>query len=521
MSNTRKLILFIIAFAVIAAGMTVEFSRRMSASVGISAGEHDPEAVFSGGIARYPEAGNYAWVLFILALAITGAMAFLVLRSGWREEKLFLAIIIPLGLIYIFMMAPLAIPDEQAHYQTSYQLSSILSFQGGRATAEHLDYTGLGGHFNLTSAYDRIIRDLFAPLNPEEIPLPYRYDLTYPLMYFPQALGLMIGRLLGGNLVRLFVIGRLFNLLFYSLCVYWAIRSAPKYKTMFVLAGLMPISVHQAASFSYDAFNIGGALLLLAIVLRAANGKGRITGREFCLTVLMGMLLIPAKPTNFPLLLIYLLIPAERFGSRKQRWLWLGGAWAISLAAVFLIQLGGITSAVGTGVTGTNWEGQQSYTLGYPLAHPAETVMIFLKTIKRDASELLFESIGSVFAGQTMLIPLKYIKIYTLLLLACVLPSAGMQENETWKTRVILLGSTALCILLTMTTMFLSWTSIGQEVIQGLQGRYFTPCVPLVLICLNNRWVRLNFDPRRGVMIAALAMHMGIIMEVLCKTMLI
>ena len=60
------------------------------------------------------------------------------------------------------------------------------------------------------------------------------------------------------------------------------------------------MAMQQAASLSYDAFNIGGALLLFGAVFRTAAGKEKITIREFGLIALIGLLLIPAKPTNFP-----------------------------------------------------------------------------------------------------------------------------------------------------------------------------------------------------------------------------
>ena len=521
MSKSRKLILFILLFAVIAAGMTLEFSKRMTASVAITAAEHDPNAVFSGGIARYPGAGTYAWVIFLLSLAAVGAMAFLVLRSGWRAEKLFLVMAIPLGLIYVFMMVPLSIPDEQVHYQTAYQLSSILSFRPGMGMAEHLDYTGLGGHYNLTSGYDRVMRDLFAPQSGAgEVPVNLHYTLTYPVMYLPQALGLAVGRLLGGNFVRIFLLGRIFNFLFYILCVYWAIRLAPKYKTLFMMIGMMPMAIHQAASFSYDAFNIGGALLLFAMVFRAAAGKEKITIREFAMIALTGILLIPAKPTNYPLLLVYLLIPAARFRNLKQKWLWLIGAWVLTLAVVLLIQRGGISS-VAASDSGTNWEGAQNYSISFALSHPMETVRIYVNTVRRYGSELFYQAFGSVMAGQTMPLPGKYIKVYLLLLILCVLRRESDNRRVDWGEKAVLLGSSGLTVFLTMTTMFLAWTSIGKETIQGLQGRYFIPCLPLALIFLDNDVIRLHRDTEKFVLVTGLVMQMGIIMEVLCKTMLI
>lgn len=521
MSKSKKLIVFFLVFAVIAAVMTVEFSRRMTASVEISAGPQEPGAITSGGVAGNPSAGSFAWVLFIASLLITGGIAFLVLRSGWKAEKLFLAMVIPIGIIYLFMMVPMAIPDEQVHYQTAYEMSSTILFRPGMGNLEHFDYTGLGGHYNLTSGMARVADELFTPLKSgAETALPYHYEPSYPVMYIPQALGLAIGRLLGGNFIRIFLTGRLFNLLFYALCVYWAIKLTPKYKTLFVMVGTMPMCIHQAASFSYDAYNIGGALLLLALVFRAAEGKDRITIREFAVIALTGLLLIPAKPTNCPLVLIYLLIPGERFGSKKQRWLWILGAWALTAGVAALFQLGGITSVAGSGATATNWEGKQNYTIAYALSNPGETIKIYFNTIRRYGSELFYQMFGSVMAGQTLPIPGKYIKVYLLMMILVVLRRENQEATITWKHRAVFLGSDALIVLLTMTTMFLAWTSVGEATIQGLQGRYFIPCLLPALLCLENSVIRVHKDVRAFAMVVGIIAQMGIILEVLLKSML-
>lgn len=524
MSKTRKLILVILCFALIAGALTVMFIRGVDRAIVSSAGGHDSEAVFSGGISRYPETRGYAWALYLLGVAVTGGLVFLVWKSGWREEKLFLAMIIPLGLIYIFMMVPLAIPDEQVHYQSAYQLSNIFRFQwSGRGTclAEHFDYTGLGGHYNLSSGVARVMRELFAPAAGEEVPLPFHYNLDYPVMYLPQALGLALGRLLGSNLVRLFIIGRLFNLLFYALCFYWAIRLTPKYKTLVMMIGLMPMAVQQAASFSYDGFIIGLSLLLFALIFRTSKQKGRITFREFIPICLTGLVLIPAKPVYYPLLLLLLLIPKERFGDWKRKLLWLAGCWAVVLLVVFLFQLSGISAVANSGHTETNWQGGENYTFSYMLANPGETAHVFVTTIRARWLDLLYESIGHSLAGMTITLQTAYPKAYLALLVLCVLRQCGDREKIGAAPKALMLVASAFSILLFMVTMFLSWTTRGQEVIQGLQGRYFIPFLPLGLICLDNDTIMLHRNTDRFVLTGALVLQAATIMGVLIRTLMI
>ena len=522
--KNRRIIIFFVAFVLIAAGMTLTFSKRMEASVGITAAvEAEEGSVFSGGIAGHPETGGYEWAIFGCGLIAMGAMAFLALQGGWRKEKLFLAIVIPLGVLYLFMMVPFSIPDEQTHYESAYQVSSALLFRPGMGTLEHFDYTGLNGHHNVSSGYSRVMRDLFATMETRtEFPLAQKkiFEISFPVMYLPQALGLALGRLIGGNFVQIFLIGRLFNLLFYTLCVYWAIRLTPRYKTLFLMIGMMPMAIHQAASYNYDAFHIGMAALLFALVFRMAAGKGKITIREFIPAAAVALLLIPAKPTNFPLLLAFLLIPRERFGKPGQKWAWMIGAWILVLGATLLIQGSGISWAASGNNKYTNWEGSRNYSISYALAHPFDTVKVYLNTFQNQGIVLLYQSVGSVFSGQTMQMPESYIRIYLLMLVLCVLRRADETDRVTWKDRTILLGGALLTVALTMTVMFLAWTTEGSREISGLQGRYFIPCLLPMLICLDNDAIRVhkNIDP--FVIICGLAVHQSLITETLCKTML-
>ena len=42
-------------------------------------------------------------------------------------------------------------------------------------------------------------------------------------------------------------------------------------------------------------------------------------------------------------------------------------------------------------------------------------------------------------------------------------------------------------VLLIMTGMYITWTGVGSDVIQGVQGRYFIPILFLALLCLCKK----------------------------------
>ena len=44
-----------------------------------------------------------------------------------------------------------------------------------------------------------------------------------------------------------------------------------------------------------------------------------------------------------------------------------------------------------------------------------------------------------------------------------------------------------LVLLATMLVMLMSWTPLGSSVVEGVQGRYFLPVLPLALTALRSR----------------------------------
>lgn len=62
------------------------------------------------------------------------------------------------------------------------------------------------------------------------------------------------------------IIGRLFNLAAYILLVWLAIKIARQGKWVYTVAGLFPMAIHQAASLSSDAVNIGLVFIVIAAI---------------------------------------------------------------------------------------------------------------------------------------------------------------------------------------------------------------------------------------------------------------
>ena len=462
------------------------------------------------------------WAVWMCAalMAALGITAALFAVRGWGAERRYPVCALLLGLLYLTALTPLSVPDEGHHYQTAYELSNVLLLRADKDRGESadFDYSDFPLHHNTAWGYSRIARDLTAPAGESEsVPIPQPRDCSYFLMYLPQALGLALGRLLGLNFIWKFWLGRLCNLLFYVLCTAWAIRLVPRFKALFFLVALAPMSMQQAASFSYDAFINALSLLLLALLLRAMLEGDR---PALAASVAVNVLLTPAKLVYYPLAALALLIPEWRFASKRARWGYLLALFVLPLLFLLPFRLGFLAAtAVDTG-SSLNWEGGHNYTLSFLLSHPAQTAKMFAVTGLASGTHWLKCAVGYLMSGLSLelyeWIPLLYIALLALAGLRREQDAPGLGAVE----RGVLCASALAVIALVMLTMSLAWTSDTSGVVQGIQGRYFIPILPLLFLLPHGDTLVLRRDIDKELMLAGCLLNVLALARIVDRTLM-
>jgi hypothetical protein len=288
---------------------------------------------------------NLLFVLYELlfpASVITALFAALLWsRKSNRMYRAYAFSAMVLGVLYLAVMPGLSAPDELSHYSTAYRISSTLLFEdplirpagltavrasdypledmNGVKTPEIPDDTEeipevLGNPVKQTTY--RAVKDwekrYAFSTKPVASPIP---DVkTTPVFYLPQAIGFSIARVLGLGAVGLLFLGKFLNLCCYVALTALAVRTTPIGKSWFAAAGLLPMSLHLAASLSYDAGLIGTVFLFTALVFKLAYGTEEIRARELIALCALAALFGPCKLVYAPLILLALLIPARVFG---------------------------------------------------------------------------------------------------------------------------------------------------------------------------------------------------------------
>lgn len=443
----------------------------------------------------------FFWCAFLACFAAVCVMVFLSRRRA-PLHWLYVAVAGILGLVMMFALTPLSGPDEEYHYRSTLQVVDVLTRGGGVIDAEYYNFDGLIAHENTQYGYFRIMEDLFrAQPDLGETNLSTRNHSPYKLQFLPQAVGASIGKLAGLNFLGLFYLGRFTNLLFFLGCMCLAIRKVKRGKQLFFLVGILPLTLQQAASYSYDCFINGVALLLLAYILSAIyEDRSRLPLRELVIMWLLSVLLAPVKVIYIFLPLLLMLVPRERFASR---WVFWGYLASILAAGALLLAFSNYTSLSGhveaQGVVAGN--GQQSYTLTYMLHYPVKTLIIFLRTIEELLGIYFTGAMGRHLSGMTMLLPEISFYVWTLLLFVTAMPR---REEDRWIPTCghrWMMGGVILAVLLAaMLAMFVAWTPGNAKTIVGVQGRYFMPLLPLAYFLLRNRRLTWFQKPPRALL---------------------
>lgn len=458
-------------------------------------------------------------------------------RGKERWDWLAFSLILYFGSLYLFVLAPLSAPDEIAHFMNSYRMSSVLLFdepvdEEGYIKIREADdfiqniYQASGDEERISigklldeEAYELLHNEwkkgFFAPADARQmISSVYRPIETTPLAHIPQAAGIAAARLFGFSGVALLYIGRFANLLFFSGACFWAMRLLPFGKPVLLGVALLPMTLHQAASYSYDVFVTALYFLFAAYCLRLAFTERQVKKRDIAFLAAAIAALGPCKFVYAAVLGFALLIPVRKFGGKKN--------WALAAAAVFgayaaamvLVNAGMLSETFGFGgradfasdgelemvvgsdagadtLSDTNfidWAGEPGYEAGYFLHNPGALVRIFYESLAHQGDEWFLGIMGSQLGILDPVLSVPFIVIFAMAVCLAMLSvrKAGEALYLTGIQKAWILFVSAATVGGVMLSMLLAWTPVSSKVIEGVQGRYFLPMLPFVLMTIPS-----------------------------------
>lgn len=343
--------------------------------------------------------------------------------------------------------------------------------------------------------------------------------------YIPQAFALWLARTCNWKFTTGIMLARYLNLMVYVLLMFLAIKFAKHGKRILTLIGLMPTSVFLAASFSYDAHVTAFVTFgFVMIVNEFADLSEKINWKRIFAGVVAIVVGCFAKAVYIPLILLLCFIPKEKFYDAKQKWM-----FRISVVIVFLVMMStfvlpALTNASsGVDAGGDARGGDTSVTrqLESIIEHPAEYVELFVSTVVKTApayflgyqSRTFFAYLGGNKGT------LFYLSLIVTVFVAFTEGTMERHLPLARKTKLAL-ACIVMCVIgLVWTALYLDFTPVGLNVINGVQPRYYIPLMFPVILLIENGRVRChrvsNFRYNQIVLYAGVIVLAGMIYEFL------
>ncbi len=500
----------------------------------------------------------------LLPAFLAGLLVYLVRKRTADPGKLVFPCILFFGVLYSLIFIPFSAPDEYIHYGASYRLASHLLFTQAVDEEGHVlireEDDALFGTDLTEENYEEVYGSFFT-VDHSEKKVVYGIDTTVMEVaahaYLPQAVGIALGRLLSLGQVLCIYLGRWMSLLFFAVCVYFAVRLAPFGKLVYFGVAMLPMSLELASSLSYDAFTMGLAMVFTSYALHLAYGaETRVGWRQLVIIGIILGVLAPCKLVYIPLAGLLFLIPREKFASRRRYAAAIVFVVACMAAGILFVESDKLALYFSQSEDSVIWAQESaSYTLSYVFAHPGEALSLIVHTVLQQ----LPTYVNTMFGGRLGWLEYEVSEAFILLLilwtLLAAVPVRGMKESsnaslpfarlrgrirrkkkagekaegtaeetpaaqkpagqmqEEGKTEEEAstegapagalpapevqvmpashrIASLVFCLLvaaLVMVVMLLFWTPLGSDIVQGVQGRYFLPILPLILLAVRGR----------------------------------
>lgn len=429
-----------------------------------------------------------------------------------QPEYFFLSCALVIGFVFVFLTPPMQTYDEQDHFFRAYQLSDINIVPDLVTLTPTRPSLGPGGMLptNLLGfAYDFLYSTRLAKTPDEKISNlkknheKYKYLKTNPdtmgaahfpntgsyspIVYIPQTIGIELGKMARLPIMVFFYVSRIFNLVVWTILVFVALRllQKEKLKWYFVAIALLPGSIFQAATLSADVLTNGLVMLVVAIFISKLYINRVITKRELAIIIGATASVSLCKPGFWPLSALFFLLPASIYGSKHRRYIIPSIIVGLNLLVTlvwmtiirFVVPYIGQIYRVGENI---HYEKQ----LQFIINHPANYMVLGIKEFFTPMwlGYWSKNAIGILGWGEAPL-PLWAYFFIGLVVLFCLYAVATAQKPIILNKKVRIVSATILMgmIAYMATTLYLTYTPVGQGRIDGIQGRYFVPYLTLLL----------------------------------------
>ncbi|MGK8797795.1 DUF2142 domain-containing protein [Burkholderia cenocepacia] len=396
------------------------------------------------------------------------------------------------GLLLIVITPPFQTPDAVNHFYRATQVSAgrwmgerYPGTSGGAIDSGAIEFAGLFNPiiFHPGTKVDGRLLEQAASIRWSGLARQAEFPNTAiypPYAYLPQAAAIGIGRGVRLTVQRTYMLACLFGLIASTGLTFWAIRMGRATAFPIFVIALLPMTSMIFASVSQETLVFPAIFLLIAYLERLAESSRRIDARALVIIGAVLVLSISARPPYAGLLLL-LFRPGLRFDDHGFGLLRrITACIAIGVIAMAASWIFG--SAAWAPVPPPRSVGGQ---LAYLIGNPAEIVRIAVATMREHLSFYCQSFVGilgwlNVHLGRGYYVAAAWM-LGLAAAVAAITPGVAIRSVSD---RSLLLLSVLACGGMIFGSLYLTWTPLHAPVVEGVQGRYFVPLAPLLLMAL-------------------------------------
>ena len=426
--------------------------------------------------------------------------------SEFVAHVIFPVVLCVLCLFNAVFFTPASVPDEINHYRNSYTTANLIT-----GDMEPLEMRNEDVAFCHNPAQcNKVIEarywnelpsvGLFATQDGHQQSIPrycaYDPSIDLPQYRLPAVLGIMVGKALGLSGYVTFMLGRLLNALYAVVLISLAVRLAPVGKNALMAVALLPMCLHLFGSYSYDVGFVGLSFLTLALLLRLFYGKGQVSLPLMMGFVLCSTLLAPGKIVYLVIGLLCVLVPNERFSSKRTALCFKLVAVSVPIACVLLLSYTRIAVTLGADAAADpnalDHRGQEEgtfYTLGDIVGHPVESLRFFAHSMVAEGRFYLKTLVGgSLGEFQRNIKAPRWLIV--LLFVPLLFGTVRAKDDDQAMSRPLRIGFVVTSVIGTLgiiLSMWTGWTFTSDSYIHGVQGRYLLPFIPGMMLAIRPK----------------------------------
>ncbi len=431
--------------------------------------------------------------------SITDLNVELIYAKG-NHHKIFSVIAIISGLMYIFLSPPMSHPDEQFHFVHTIRIASgdfFATEEDGKLGEyipsndmqffldNHARYISGAGEYS----YGRLLELDNNRASEQKLSITYLSPSVNPFSYVIPALGMKLITLFDVNSSFGKVIaGEVMNLLFSVFIISLAIKKTPVLKNTMMLLGLMPMTLYQLASLSYDVPCICGSFLLFSYICKLvySDNNYKVGAEDIISICLASALLFSSKIIYVMFLVILFSISKKKFVNNKQ-YIFCIASVVFTGIVFYLVPTMYYTLLLSDGGATTSGGNASSF---IQLIANIKNVPAIIRDSTKEFGNFWMRSFIGYFGWLDAPFHSAYYALFIMAAGPVALVDISTVRGTKWTVRVLSAISTISVIVMVIMSMYLGHNPVvgieGGTVAYGVQGRYFIPLSLFILMPLFN-----------------------------------